>query len=120
LADLDHFKDVNDTLGHAAGDAVLQEAATRLKSDLRIYDVAGRYGGEEFLLFLPGCDLRVAIRRANEIRCLVTKEPILTPWGARSVTVSMGVAVINAALDCTAETVLQEVDAALHTAKTAG
>jgi two-component system, cell cycle response regulator len=120
LADLDHFKDVNDTLGHAAGDAVLKEAAKRLRSDLRIYDVVGRYGGEEFLLLLPGCDLRVAIRRANEIRCLVAKQPIRTPWGARSVTVSMGVAVINGALDCTVETVLQETDAALYRAKAAG
>jgi diguanylate cyclase (GGDEF)-like protein len=120
LADLDHFKQVNDTLGHAAGDTVLKEVAQRLRSDLRIYDVAGRYGGEEFLLVLPGCDLRVAARRADEIRQLVAKDPVMTLCGPTTVTVSMGVAVTNCIPDLTSEVVLQHADGALYRAKRAG
>jgi diguanylate cyclase (GGDEF)-like protein len=120
LADLDHFKEINDTLGHAAGDAVLKEGARRLKSDLRIYDVVGRYGGEEFLLVLPGCDLRIATRRADEIRRLVAKDSIATPAGAVPVTVSMGVAVTNSTPDLTVESLLQHADGALYRAKRAG
>ena len=120
LADLDHFKEINDTLGHAAGDAVLKEVARRLKSDLRIYDVVGRYGGEEFLLVLPGCDLRIATRRADEIRRLVAKDGIATPAGAVPVTVSMGVAVTNSTPDLTVESLLQHADGALYRAKRAG
>jgi diguanylate cyclase (GGDEF)-like protein len=117
---LDHFKEINDTLGHSAGDAVLIEVAQRLKADLRIYDVAGRYGGEEFLLVLPGCDLHTAARRADEIRRLVAKDSIATPSGAMPVTVSMGVAVTNSTPDLTVESVLQHSDAALYRAKRAG
>lgn len=120
LADLDHFKEINDTSGHAAGDAVLKEVARRLKSDLRIYDVAGRYGGEKFVLVLPSCDLRTATRRADEIRRLVASEPIVTSSGKASVTVSMGIAATNSTPDLTAEAVLQNADAALYRAKRAG
>ena len=104
MADVDGFKQINDTLGHPAGDAVLAEVARRLKSDLRLYDVAGRYGGEEFILVLPGCDLHTAARRADEIRRLVSRDPIVTPAGALSVTVSMGVTVTSCDLDTTLET----------------
>jgi len=117
---VDGFKQINDTLGHPAGDAVLAEVARRLKSDLRLYDVAGRYGGEEFILVLPGCDLHTAARRADEIRRLVSRDPIVTPAGALSVTVSMGVTVTSCDLDTTLETLLQSADAALYRAKKAG
>jgi two-component system cell cycle response regulator len=120
LADLDHFKEINDTLGHSAGDVVLKEVASRLKSDLRIYDAAGRYGGEEFLLVLPGCDVRIATRRADEIRRLVAKDGIATPSCIVPVTVSMGVAVTNSTPDLTVETLLQHADGALYRAKRAG
>ena len=120
MADVDGFKQINDTLGHPAGDAVLAEVARRLKSDLRLYDVAGRYGGEEFILVLPGCDLHTAARRADEIRRLVSRDPIVTPAGALSVTVSMGVTVTSCDLDTTLETLLQSADAALYRAKKAG
>ena len=120
MADVDGFKQINDTLGHPAGDAVLAEVARRLKSDLRLYDVAGRYGGEEFILVLPGCDLHTAARRADEIRRLVSRGPIVTPAGALSVTVSMGVTVTSCDLDTTLETLLQSADAALYRAKKAG
>ena len=89
MADIDHFKRINDSLGHAAGDEVLKEVGRRLKSDLRPYDVVGRYGGEEFLIILPGCDLTTGTRRADELRNLVAKDPIFTPFGTTTATVSL-------------------------------
>ena len=82
--------------------------------------MAGRYGGEEFILVLPGCDLHTAARRADEIRRLVARDPIVTPAGSLSVTVSMGVTVTGIDLDTTLESVLQSADAALYRAKKAG
>lgn len=120
LADIDHFKRVNDTLGHAAGDEVLKEVARRLKADLRPYDVVGRYGGEEFLLILPGCNLANGARRANEIRELVAKDPIVTPFGTASATVSMGVTATVSTRDCSVAEFLREADVSLYEAKKNG
>ena len=120
LADLDHFKLINDSLGHLAGDAVLKEVARRLRSDLRVYDSVGRCGGEEFLLILPDCDLDNTIRRANEICRLVSSEAIATSGGETSVTLSVGVTASNCAGDGTIEALLQEADTALYRAKESG
>ena len=120
LADLDHFKLINDSLGHAAGDAVLKEVAQRLQSDLRTYDLVGRYGGEEFLLLLPNCNLITASRRADEIRGLVSKDAIVTTFAKVPVTVSMGVTASGAARGLTIEDLLQQADEALYQAKQNG
>jgi diguanylate cyclase (GGDEF)-like protein len=120
LADIDHFKGINDSFGHLAGDAVLKEVAKRLKSDLRAYDGAGRYGGEEFLLILPGCDLATAIRRANEIRQLVSAEAITIGKESRQVTISMGVTVAECDTTASVESLLHEADTALYRAKENG
>ncbi|HET9407959.1 MAG TPA: diguanylate cyclase [Candidatus Sulfotelmatobacter sp.] len=120
LADLDHFKRVNDTLGHAAGDEVLKEVAKRLKVDLRAYDVVGRYGGEEFLVILPGCDLANGVRRADTIRARVGKDPIQTPYGSVSITVSMGVTVTSPLLTQSVAETLREADMSLYAAKNSG
>jgi len=120
LADIDHFKRVNDTLGHAAGDEVLKQVACRLKADLRPYDLVGRYGGEEFILILPGCPLEIGARRADEIRKLVGKDPISTQFGATSATVSMGVTATSLTRDGTVAELLHEADMSLYAAKKNG
>jgi two-component system, cell cycle response regulator len=120
MADIDHFKDINDSMGHAAGDEVLKEVARRLKSDLRPYDVLGRYGGEEFIIILPGCELSVGARRADEIRKLVAKDPVLTPFGTTPVTVSMGVTVTSPGRDHSVSDLLREADLGMYAAKNNG
>jgi len=120
LADLDHFKRVNDTFGHSAGDAVLQEIARRFRSGLRVYDGVGRYGGEEFLLILPGCDLDAAMHRANAIRRLIEQDAIVAPQASLTATVSMGVAIANYSRDLSVEALLEKADEALYQAKSNG
>ncbi len=118
LADVDHFKKVNDEMGHETGDYVLQEVAKRFTASLREYDGVGRYGGEEFLLVIPGCDLANTVRRANVIRELIANTPIRTPLRTTCVTVSMGVAVVEPST--TAELLMRRADAALYQAKRNG
>jgi len=120
LADLDHFKRINDTLGHAAGDAVLKEVAERLQSDLRTYDLVGRYGGEEFLILLPNCDSITATRRADEIRNLVSRKAIITTFATVSATISMGVTVSDKSQSLAIEDLLHQADQAMYAAKEAG
>lgn len=118
LADVDHFKEINDELGHQAGDLVLQELARRFSRNLREYDGVGRYGGEEFLLVIPGCDLPTTVRRADEIRRLIAREPFFSSTTALSVYVSMGVAAAGASE--TVEALLHRADDALYQAKRGG
>jgi len=120
MADIDHFKRINDSLGHAAGDEVLKEVALRLKSDLRPYDLVGRYGGEEFLIILPGCELSNGARRADEIRKLVAKDLIPTPSGKTSATVSVGVTVTSSTRDHAVSDLLYEADVSMYAAKRNG
>ncbi len=120
LADLDHFKQVNDSLGHAAGDCVLKEVAQRLQSDLRAYDLVGRYGGEEFLIMLPNCNLATGTRRADEIRGLVSKNAMVTTFATVPVTISMGITVSDGTQHLTIEDLLQQADEALYRAKGSG
>jgi diguanylate cyclase (GGDEF)-like protein len=120
LADIDHFKSINDSFGHLAGDVVLVEVAKRLKSDLRAYDGAGRYGGEEFLLILPGCDLATTTRRAETIRQLVSTSGIMIGKEAKQVTVSIGVTVAEPDRKASVEALLAEADTALYRAKQNG
>jgi diguanylate cyclase (GGDEF)-like protein len=118
LVDVDHFKKVNDELGHETGDYVLQELAKRFSASLREYDGVGRYGGEEFLLVMPGCDLATTVRRANVIRELIASAPIRTPLRSTTVTVSMGVAVSEPTTN--SESLLRCADLALYQAKRNG
>lgn len=120
LADIDHFKQINDSLGHAAGDVVLKEVARRLQLDLRSYDYVGRYGGEEFLIVLPGCSLSVAARRADEIRGLVSREAVVTTFAKVPVTISIGVTATSLSQRAGIEDLLQYADSALYRAKMNG
>jgi two-component system, cell cycle response regulator len=120
MVDIDHFKLVNDELGHTVGDEVLKEVAKRLKLKLRIYDGVGRYGGEEFLMILPGCDLTSALIRADQIRSAVSNTAVTTAKTSRKVTLSMGVAVTDADSALEMEALLHQADCALYKAKHGG
>jgi two-component system, cell cycle response regulator len=120
LADIDHFKQVNDALGHLFGDRALQQIASRLRSGLRVYDGIGRYGGEEFLLVMPGCDLENAIARGHELLKLVAETPVVALDTEKRITVSMGVAVSGCIGKDEVEALLSCADAGLYAAKENG
>ena len=92
LADIDHFKSINDTHGHAGGDAVLREVAKRIRSTVRISDIVGRYGGEEFVVLLPECGSDQAVAAANNLRETLAVSPIDVGELSVGVRVSIGVA----------------------------
>jgi two-component system, cell cycle response regulator len=117
FVDVDHFKLINDSIGHLAGDSVLKAVSRRLASTVRTYDHVGRYGGEEFLVVLPGCDLVDARNRAEELLRMVRKDPIETSQGFRNVTVSIGIASTSGRGDTGAEILLHQADQALYRAK---
>ena len=117
MLDLDHFKKINDTHGHLTGDAVLKETAERISQVVRSYDFVGRYGGEEFLVLLPGCDKAQAEQSGERIRLAVQASPVFSAGSEISVTVSIGAT----ATEGEAETeVLAIADAALYEAKSTG
>jgi len=91
LADIDRFKLINDTHGHLAGDAVLSEISCRMRASLRRYDSIGRYGGEEFLIVLPGCDGAGALRQAERTRSAIGGELFCIGEGHIPVSGSIGI-----------------------------
>jgi diguanylate cyclase (GGDEF)-like protein len=118
MIDIDHFKQVNDSTGHAAGDRVLQVVAQRLTSVLRVEDELGRWGGEEFIAVLPITDLAGATKVAERMRCAVACEPVsLGNLGMLSVTISLGCA---AAVGSDPEALVRRADDCLYAAKNAG
>ena len=119
VADLDWFKDVNDRYGHPAGDSLLRDFASLLRETLRDVDLAGRWGGEEFLLILPGTDLAGGAQVAERVRAALATRLVVTVEGtAIPVTASFGVAAVPPAR--TAAEVFAAADAALYEAKRAG
>jgi diguanylate cyclase (GGDEF)-like protein len=119
LADVDHFKKVNDTFGHLAGDLVLKELATIFTRTLRPYDCVGRYGGEEFLLILPNCGIESAFIRGEQLREAVQSARVRDGETLLQVTASFGVASVLPSHH-EAETIIRAVDAALYRAKRCG
>jgi len=122
MADVDHFKIINDSYGHQAGDAVLGEVSRRLLASVRNYDYVGRYGGEEFLILLTACtpsDLGVT---AERMRAYVSEKPIETDAGPIGVTISIGLAAQpGASLTLSrGEDLVRAADSALYNAKANG
>jgi two-component system cell cycle response regulator len=119
MLDVDHFKPVNDTWGHLAGDAVLKEVARRIQHTTRGYDMAGRYGGEEFLVLLPGCGPEQTLRSAERLRSAIVAEPFMASGREIFLTVSIGATVVPNFAESETE-VLAIADAALYQAKSEG
>jgi diguanylate cyclase (GGDEF)-like protein len=119
MLDLDHFKRVNDKYGHQAGDAVLKSAADRIAEMVRPYDIVGRYGGEEFLVVLPNCDIEQSRQTAERICAAVGDVPILL--GNREIRVTVSIGVTACAANTFQENQLLAIaDIALYKAKDAG
>ncbi len=119
LCDLDHFKRVNDTSGHLAGDAVLREAAHRLHSSRRQFDTLARYGGEEFIVLMPATDLAEAAVAAERLRAIIATAPVDIGDTTLTVTISIGVASWRGGSE-PFEAVVERADRALYAAKAAG
>jgi two-component system, cell cycle response regulator len=120
MGDLDHFKSINDTHGHVAGDAVLREAARRLKAGVRAYDSVGRLGGEEFIAVLPECDAKTGLSVAQRLCRSLSDSP--TTFGGTPIaqSISIGVAATDQYGAARAEELVRAADAALYRAKHAG
>jgi len=121
VADLDHFKTINDLHGHAAGDLALKNFAMRLSKALRPRDVVGRIGGDEFAIFLPDSDLETAERIAERLRAKIAKHPVSRNSTSVPITASFGLKMCSADRKHPKLTdLLQEADNALYRAKQAG
>ena len=120
IADLDHFKSINDTYGHPAGDTVLREVTKRMQTNVRPYDAVGRYGGEEFLILLPGCNGPDTQEKSERLREAISQFPIETPSGILKVTMSIGGVATADWPEDTANQILHMVDLALYRAKEEG
>ena len=126
MLDVDHFKPVNDTWGHAAGDAVLRELAQRIEAQVRASDVAARYGGEEFIVLLPHTEIKSAKLLAERIRLAISGTPFDLPSGDTvTMTVSIGISEVHPCADDTdlktiGDSLVARADVALYAAKSAG
>ncbi|MCK4602578.1 MAG: diguanylate cyclase [Phycisphaerae bacterium] len=120
MGDLDHFKRINDAFGHSSGDAVLFEVGCRLSVSVRPYDAVGRYGGEEFLIVLPNCDLQAATLLAQRLCDEIAAKPFKAGEGEMPVTISLGAATCSEDDGLDVEALIQSADAAMYSAKAAG
>ena len=119
ILDIDHFKKINDSYGHFAGDAVLRETAMRLKQTMRPYDQVGRYGGEEFLVVLPNCDLEQATMQAERMRERLHSTIMMIEGDQIQVSASFGVTVSDCS-ERSPDLFVRVADEALYQAKASG
>jgi diguanylate cyclase (GGDEF)-like protein len=121
IADLDHFKKVNDKYGHLGGDDILREFSDRLRAALQGYDIVGRFGGEEFLIVLPLWDFQVSPSRIDNLLDAIRSQPFKVDKDEIAITCSFGVAVFRPGTDTDGiREVLRRADAALYVAKHSG
>jgi diguanylate cyclase (GGDEF)-like protein len=120
ILDLDHFKKINDTYGHTSGDQVLQTFSNLIKKHIRDCDMAGRFGGEEFVVILADTSLKQAEVFAEKIRCAIEKESIVKDEQVIRVTVSIGVASYRKKHGNKALLLFEDADKALYQAKEQG
>ncbi|OQB11821.1 MAG: putative diguanylate cyclase YegE [Firmicutes bacterium ADurb.Bin193] len=120
MLDIDHFKSVNDKYGHLAGDLVIKGVAQNSKSMLRNIDIIGRYGGEEFLIILPGCNKENAMAIAEEIRTSVEECRFYFGENEISITVSIGVVSVSGHDKASLQEIIKNADTALYIAKDSG
>jgi diguanylate cyclase (GGDEF)-like protein len=120
LLDIDHFKRINDTLGHSCGDEVLQQVAQRLSETLRQYDCIGRYGGEEFLIVVPNCNLQETFKLAERLRRAISDTPVASAGGPVAVSASFGATAILAEQHSDPKALIVAADRALYRAKGLG
>jgi diguanylate cyclase (GGDEF)-like protein len=119
MLDIDHFKQINDTYGHAGGDMALQHFAALMRAELRSIDSCGRLGGEEFAILLPGASLEAAQRIAERLRLKLAESSVEIDGKSVALTASIGIALLHPA-DVNPDAVLQRADAALYQAKATG
>jgi len=120
IMDIDFFKKINDTYGHAAGDDVLVNVSAIFKDSIRGSDIAARYGGEEFAVMMPETDLEDAVAFAEKIRAKIQAEPIMTKAGPIPATISIGVSSVPRSQIHTPKALIDHADKALYRAKRAG
>jgi diguanylate cyclase (GGDEF)-like protein len=120
ICDIDHFKSINDTYGHVAGDEALKETAFRVSGGMRSYDSFGRYGGEEFLFVVPGCDDRNLLLYAERLRAVVESVPYQLGGIDITITASFGATAILPGEHSTPEHLIRAADLALYQAKRSG
>ncbi|HMK67930.1 MAG TPA: diguanylate cyclase, partial [Stellaceae bacterium] len=118
--DVDRFKGINDSKGHAAGDAVLVEIAQRLGRNIRAFDLAARYGGEEFVVVMPETDTQIAGVVAERLRRAIADEKMVIADAPEGIPVSVSIGVAVATAGDTSATLLKRADDALYSAKSLG
>ncbi len=120
MADVDHFKEINDRHGHVVGDRVLRDMSRELRSSLRSYDSVGRYGGEEFLVILPDCDETALVKLAERLRSSIAAKDRETHEGTFRCSMSFGAVVVDGGWDQSPDSIVKLADQALYAAKDAG
>lgn len=120
LIDADHFKKVNDQHGHLVGDKVLRHIARSIREQVRVYDQVGRFGGEEFLVVLPGTNEHTAPVVAERVRGFIERHPLELPNQTLQATVSIGISTVTPANCLSTDEAIRRADIALYAAKDEG